>query len=303
MRQVVQMIELSKSFGRQEAVHQVNLEIPEGTIYGIVGANGAGKSTLLRLMLGIIWPTSGEIRLFGDALPRESAAMRQRVQYVGPDGALYRSFRVRDLVEYCRLLYTRFDNSRCNSLLEALQLPLNQSVRRLSMGMQMQLRLAMALSSRPDLLLLDEPTTGLDPVVRKQFLQLIVDEAARDGTTVVMATHQLDVLERIADGIAIMYRGRLIAKGMIEEFKATIRSYQAVLPNGLPDFLQRDGRVLRLDRHGSVWTVVVEDASGEVLEGLQAIGSHVESLNLNLEDLFAHLLLKEGYSRDAILLA
>lgn len=299
---VVETINLTKRFEGKWALRNVSLQVPQGAIYGVVGANGAGKSTLLRLLLGIIWPTSGEVRLFGQLLPQEAAEVRQHVHYIGADGEVFKSFTVGDLVRYAAYMYRRFDSARCQRLLEALELSSRTLVRHLSMGMKMQLRLAIGLSTRPDLLLLDEPTTGLDAVVRKQFLQLLVDEVAHHGTTILMATHQLETLERIADGLALLYQGRLITQGLLDDFKQQIRSYQVIFESDAGELLM-DRRVLSSEQRGTVWTLVVHDADGSFGKHLRAVTTHLEQVPLDLESLFVYLLKREGYARDTILLA
>ncbi|MBX5436108.1 MAG: ABC transporter ATP-binding protein [Alicyclobacillaceae bacterium] len=304
MEWAVQTRALTKRFDGQTAVDHVDLDIPAGSVYGLVGANGAGKSTLLRLILGVMWPTSGEVRVWGEPLPRESARFRQRVHYVGSDGGLFPSFRVRELLHYASLVYEGWDVARCQALLKALELPIDARIRVLSTGMQMQLRLAVALSARPRLLLLDEPTNGLDPVVRRQFLQLIVQEAAGQGTTVVIATHLLEDVERIGDGVAVMYRGRVVASGVIDDLRGRVHRLQAALPSGLPREVEAHPAVTRVERQGQVFTLTVEGDPAPVQALLHSAGaSLVEPIPLDLSDLFRYLLEKEGYSREGVLLS
>lgn len=303
MANAVETIGLTKVLQDKVVVNDVNLSIPEGSIYGIVGANGAGKTTLLRLMHGIMRPTSGELKLFGEIIPRDSAELRQRVGHVASDGQIYPSFRVQDLVRYAGGLYQRWDEPRCQRLLAALELPKRQLIRHLSLGMRMQLRLAIRLSAHPDVLLLDEPTNGLDPVVKRQFLQLILDEAVHDGSTIIIATHHLDDLERMADSLAVMYQGKVIASGVIDELKSRILTYQVVLPSEIPEEILHSNRILQTEQRGAVWTITVDDPDGAMEQLLRPLASHLEILPQNLEDVFTHLLRKEGYSREAILLA
>lgn len=295
---------VTKVFDGHPVVNQVSLSIPEGSVYGIVGANGAGKSTLLRILIGLFRPSYGEVFVFGKPLPREAADIRQRVHYVGADGDMYRSFRVEEMLTYAGLLYERWDKERCKVLMDALALPPKQRVRNLSLGMKMQLRLAIALAARPDMLILDEPTTGLDPIVKRQFLQLIVQEAAGAGTTVVMATHQLDDLERIADGLAVMYQGKVISAGVLQDMKSDIKQIHVVLPGGLPAALTNHPSIIRSDQKGPLLSLGVEGHVEEIICHLeQAGGTYIEVHDLDFEDLFRHLMGKVGYTREGILLS
>jgi ABC-2 type transport system ATP-binding protein len=295
---------VTKVFDGRPVVNQVSLSVPEGSVFGIVGANGAGKSTLLKMMIGLFRPSFGEVFAFGKPLPRESADVRQRMHYVGADGEMYRSFRVEEMLTYARMLYDRWDEERCQTLMKALELPKKQRVRNLSLGMKMQLRLAIALATRPELLVMDEPTTGLDPIVKRQFLQLLVQEAAGTGTTVVMATHQLDDLERIADGIAVMYQGKVISTGMLQDMRSDIKQIHVVLPSGLPEALANHPSIIRSEQRGPLLSLGVEGHVQEIVHQLESAGgTHVEIQDLDVEDLFRHLMGKVGYSRDGVLLS
>jgi ABC-2 type transport system ATP-binding protein len=243
-----------KVFDGKLAVDGVTMTVSEGQIHGVVGANGAGKSTLLRMLIGLVEPTSGQIRVLGQPMYKNARAVREQLHYVGTDGDLYRSFRVADLIQYGRYTYPTWDEARCNVLLKALELPVQRPVRNLSLGMKMQLRLLIALSARPRLLVLDEPTNGLDPVVKRQFLQLIVQETANTGMTVLLATHQLEELERNADGVTVMYNGRVVVTGELEFLKRHVKRVQAVLPGGLPDGIQQCDDVQKVEQSGLLLT-------------------------------------------------
>lgn len=305
MTTAVETSHLSKAFSGQPALADVSLTIPEQSIYGIVGANGAGKSTLLRTIVGLYRPDGGSVTVFGTKHPADSVELRQRVHYVSPDGSLPRNFRVHEVIRYTRLLYDRFDADRANRLLKALELPTDRKIRDLSLGMTMQLRLLLALSVHPELLLLDEPTTGLDPVVRRQFLQLIVQEASSGSTTVVLATHQLADVERLVDAIAIFYRGHVVRQGVMEDLQRGVKRIQAVFEtapddevlDGLPDVLSRE-------QTGRIYTFVTEH-DPEAFTALlrQAGASFIDILHVDLDELFTHVMRKEGYARDGILLS
>lgn len=303
----VETIDLTKVYEGTVAVDNVTLSIQPGTIHGIVGANGAGKSTLLRMMIGLVQPTSGQILVFGEPMHKEAKRLRGRIHYVGTDGDLYRSFRVEDIIRYARYLYPAWDEARCQALLEALELPPHRLVRNLSVGMKMQLRLLVALSSRPKLLILDEPTNGLDPVVKRQFLQLIVQEVAHTEMTVVFATHHLEDLERIADGVTVMYEGRALVSGLLDDLRDHVKRVQAVLPGGVPDEIRHWPGVVEAEQSGQLLTLVVEGGrfTGEQLvRELQALGAtYTELLDVGFDELFRYTMQKEGYHRDGILLS
>lgn len=296
---------LSKVIDGHMVLDRLDLTIAAGSIHGIIGANGAGKTTLLRLLNGVYRPTLGEVSTFGQPLPYESASIRQRIHLVNADGAYYPGFRVQDLLRYASMVYDRWDQARCDALIRALQLPLSQSIRKLSLGAKMQLRLAVALSSLPDVLLLDEPTNGLDPVVRRQFLQLIVQEVAENGTTVVMATHRVEDLEAMADHVSVLYQGRLILSGSMESFKRDFHEVIAVSEDDvLPATIKDCAQIKSVHSRGKVHAMVVQGDPNVVCAALHRCGAkHVEVQSVQFEDLFRALMEKEGYTRDAILLS
>ncbi|WAH35460.1 ABC transporter ATP-binding protein [Alicyclobacillus dauci] len=303
MSSIVEIKHVSKEIDGRSVLSGVDLAISAGSVYGIVGANGAGKTTLLRLLNGVYRPSSGEIHIFGQPMPEEAAAIRQRVHLVSSDGSFYPGFRVKDLFRYASMLYSSWDHQRCNTLIAALELPVEQSIRTLSLGMQMQLRLAVALCSRPDILLLDEPTNGLDPVVRRQFLQLIVQEVAGTGMTVVMATHRFEDLEAIADGISVLYQGRLLLSGMLEDLKTQFHEVIAVADGSISADVWNFPGIQSMQSRGAIHSCIVKGDTTRLCEQLESAGVlHIDILPLSLEELFRAVMRKEGYSRDAVFL-
>ncbi|MDA8119066.1 MAG: ABC transporter ATP-binding protein [Gammaproteobacteria bacterium] len=299
---VVEATGVSKWFYRRRALEQVTLTVGEGSIHALVGANGAGKSTLLRLLVGVMRPDEGTVSVFGQALPREAATVRQRVHYVGADGEVFPTFRVRDLCEFISLLYERYDAQRMRRLLEVLELPLQVKVRHLSAGTKMQLRLAVALAVRPDLLVLDEPTGGLDPVVKRQFYQLLMQEAAGGHTSVLMATHQVTELERLVDTVSVLYQGRMIISQSVEDLRSRFSRLQVVARQGLPASVRNHPALLELVSTGQVHTLLVDREAGDLTNSLwDAETEATEALELGLEDAVSAVLRAQGYTRDGSL--
>lgn len=304
MNYVIEAHQVSKVIDGNDILKQVDFRVNAKSIHGLIGANGAGKTTLLRLINGAYQPTSGEVRVFGECLPHDAAPIRQRVHLVSSDGVYYPSFKVKDMFRYASMLYSNWDATRCSSLVKALELPLIQPIRKLSLGARMQLRLAVALSSHPEILLLDEPTNGLDPVVRRQFLQLIVQEVAGTGMTVVIATHRLEDLEAIADGISVLYQGRMILSGDIETLKTDFHELIAVMDTPIPEETRFMKGVMSVQSKGKIHSCIVQGNTLPFTQYLQQCGAfHIDVQPLAFEELFRALMQKEGYTRDAILLS
>ena len=301
MIRAIAMHDVSKTFRSTHALSDITWEVSSGSIYGLIGANGAGKSTLLQLALGVLWPDHGDITILGQTLTRDSAALRQRVHYVASGRPMVQSFRVEEWLRYARLLYSRWDQALCDTLLSALEIDSEKSLGQLSQGIQTSLQLLVGIAARPDLLLLDEPTNGLDVVVKQQILQFIIDMAADLGTTVVIATHNIQDVERIADTVGVLYRGRFVLQEELDTMKSHWHRIQVVFPGHWPDNIGKAGQITQVERRGHVAQITVEGDPKPVMIKLQEAGaSLIEPINMDLTEIFRSLLEKEGYSRDAL---
>jgi len=188
-------------------------------------------------------------------------------------------------------------------LLRTFELPARKWVRTLSKGMKTQLALIVALSMRPRVLILDEPTSGLDPVVKHHFMQLIMQEAAAGDTTVFFSTHNLHDLERMADRVAVMLKGKLLFNRSLDDLKASTRKIQAVFPDGLPEEIRKIPEILRVEAQGKVYSIVVGDRFAETLEKVKALHPvYLETVDIGLEELFIHTVGKEGYAHEVLVL-
>lgn len=298
MTLAIEMHGVSKGFRDLQALHTIDWSVPQGSIYGLIGANGAGKTTLLRLALGLLWPDQGDITVLGEPLTRDASDMRQRMHYVASGRSMVPSFRVAEWLQYASLLYQRWDATLAKNLLDALELPEEKSIGSLSSGMQTSLQLAVALASRPDLLLLDEPTNGLDIVVKRQILQLIIDMASEEGTTVVIATHNIEDIERMADRASVLYQGRFLIADDLDAIKRHMHRIQIVLPGEWPSILSH---ITRIERQGQMAVVTLEGSPDVALEAFREAGAtHLEVVDMDLTEVFRSLLEKEGYTRESL---
>jgi len=298
MMAALQMEDVGKRFRGESVLHDVTWAVPHGSVCGLIGPNGAGKTTLLRLALGLLVPDAGAIEVLGAPLAVENAGLRQRVHYVASERAQVPPLRVGEWVRYASLAYPRWDPPRAARLLEALELPRRRLVRELSAGQRTSLQFAVAAASRPDLLLLDEPTNGLDVLVKSRVLQLVIDMAAAEGTTVVIASHNIEDVERLADRLAVLYNGSFIAQGDIDAIKAGMHRLQVVFPGECPTAIDQQPHVVRVERQGKVATITLEGPVEPVEQACRAHGAVlVEPLDLDLTDIFRAMLEKEGYTR------
>ncbi|MBA3578363.1 MAG: ABC transporter ATP-binding protein [Gemmatimonadaceae bacterium] len=224
---------LCKRYGRDTALDQVGLRVPDGAVYVLVGVNGAGKSTLFKLLMNLERPDAGTAEVFGLDTGRAGSEVRAQVGYV-PDrqDAPYRSMTSARLLRHAAAFYPKWDHAYADHLTHALGVPPQQRVGGLSKGETRRLQLVLALAHRPPLLLLDEPTDGLDPVVRRRALALLAEHLADAPTTVLMSTHHVHEVESLADHVGVLRDGRLVAQMTREELRRTVRSYQLEVPDG-----------------------------------------------------------------------
>ena len=220
MNVAIQATGLGKRYHSGWALRDCCLQIPAGRISALVGPNGAGKTTLLRLAVGLLHATSGEISVFGWSPTANPILVLARVGFVPQDRPLYRNFTVDEILHLGRNLNPRWDQVAAVGRLQRLSIPLNRRLAELSGGQQAQVSLALALGKRPDLLLLDEPVSNLDPLARREFLSELVQVVAADGLTVVLSSHVVAELERVCDHLVILNGGRVQVMGEIEDLVA-----------------------------------------------------------------------------------
>jgi ABC-2 type transport system ATP-binding protein len=216
-------------YGRRAILDGLSLAVPEGSVTALLGRNGAGKSTLFRLLLGLLPRRRGEVFVLGLDPARAALAVKERTGFVPESADLNPRFRVRDVIALVRgLRRRRWDDAEERRLAAVFDLPPRTRIGALSKGMKAKLTLLLALAPRPDLLLLDEPASGLDPVVRREVLSALVDEIAREGRTVLMASHRMDDVERLADRVAFLDGGRIVRAGPVEAVRAEAGNLEGV---------------------------------------------------------------------------
>ncbi|MBN2981402.1 ABC transporter ATP-binding protein [Cohnella algarum] len=235
---VIETRGLSKQFARF-ALKDVSLEIKQGFITGLIGPNGAGKSTLIRLLMGMAVPGAGEIRIFGKPMPADEAAIRERIGFVSEECNFYEHLSIAAMKRVIAPFYGRWDDKRFNDYLERFELHPKAKIRSLSKGMKMKLSLCFALSRGADLLVMDEPTAGLDPVFRRELLDILADLMLDEGHSILFSSHITTDLDRIADYIVFIHQGKLVFN---ESRERVFEKYALV--KAAPELLDRDVRKL-----------------------------------------------------------
>ncbi|MGH9098807.1 MAG: ABC transporter ATP-binding protein [Acidimicrobiales bacterium] len=216
---------LGRRYGRRWALQDCTLAVPCGRVVGLVGPNGAGKSTLLHMAVGLLAPSVGEIRVLGGQPPRERPGQLGRIGFVGQDKPLYRRFRVGEMLGFGALLNPTWDQEWAARRIDELGIPLEQRIGELSGGQHAQVALALALGKRPELLALDEPVANLDPLARREFLQMLMAEVADSAVSVILSSHLIADLERVCDYLTLLSNGRVRLAGDTDELLATHRMF------------------------------------------------------------------------------
>jgi len=220
---VLEVRGLRRHFGKVPAVDGIDLNVQEGQIYGFLGINGAGKTTTIRLLLGIIAAEAGTISLLGETTRRTSVAQKRRIGYVSQEQNFYPWMTGKALGKFVGAFYPTWDAAEFTRLLAVLEVPADRRVSQLSGGMRAKLALALALAPRPAVLILDEPTAGLDPLARREFMQLIVAQARQHRRTTFFSSHLIDEVERCADCVGIIHAGRMRFEGPLESLRSMVR--------------------------------------------------------------------------------
>jgi ABC-2 type transport system ATP-binding protein len=286
---VIETTDLRKRYDGVEVLRGLTLAVPAGSICGFLGRTGAGKTTTIKILLGMASPTSGRATVFGlpaDS-PSSSVDIRRRTGFVGDDKGLYDAMTVGGMVRYTASYYPKWNRETEARYLRRFELPAERSIKDLSRGMRTKLSLLLALSRGADLLVLDEPTTGLDPAATEDVLQALVGHAAEHGTTVFFSSHQLGDVEQIADHVVIIDRGRTAVTGSLDDLKQGYRRIQLVFDGEAPAYTFQTKGVERVKRAGRVMTVLSSAGIDGVLGEASALNPvSTDSTPVTLKDIF-----------------
>ena len=300
---MIEVRQVSKSFDGFQALDNLTMTVPDGAIYGLVGPNGAGKSTILRHITGVYRPDSGQVLIAGQSV-YENPVIKDMVANIPDELYHFGSASTREMARFYRGFYPRFDTGLYQTLRDVFRtVDENQPIRRLSKGMQKQAAFWLALCCRPQVLVLDEPVDGLDPVMRRQVWSLLMSDVAHKGTTILVSSHNLRELEDVCDHVGILSRGKVLLERSLSDLQDNLVKMQVVFPQReLPQFPD-DLEILNISQVGRIHTLIVRGRADEVTNRL-AVYSPIlmDALPLTLEEIFIYELGGEDYAvRDVIL--
>jgi ABC-2 type transport system ATP-binding protein len=275
---------VSKTIKQKSILKGITFEVEPGKVTGLIGRNGAGKTTLLQLMVGILTPEAGDIQLKEHSI-YTTPEVKQDIVFVPDSPEALKSYSIKEICQLYKDIYPKFDEELFYSLLDRFTLPKNGKVGSFSKGMKALFALILAFSTKATYILLDEPTDGLDVIVKKRILQFIIEAVADYNVAVVISSHRLDELEYLADTIIMLKKGEVSETYSLDTIKESYKKVQVVFPHGMPDTVKNLGTVI--GETGKVYVLIFEDETNQGIEKIkEAHPLYMEELPLTLEDLF-----------------
>lgn len=295
MKTMIEAKGIVKSFDGFYALNDFNMTVEKGSVYGLIGPNGAGKTTIINHLMGILHQDCGTIKIGGEDV-WENTSLKQKVLCINDDWYFFPSFSVREMAKFYESIYQNFNRSRYEKLGEILKIDEKRQIRRLSKGMKKQVAFRLVLSCMPQVLILDEPLDGLDPVMRKQIMNIIISDVADRQMTVLVSSHNLRELEDLCDYVGIIHNGRMVIEKPLDDLKGNIQKLQLVFDGEFPEDLHRDTDILHISKIGSVYTVIVKGNGDEIRKTVQKYNPVVfDKVSLTLEEVFIYELGGLGY--------
>ncbi|MEH7107892.1 MULTISPECIES: ABC transporter ATP-binding protein [Bacillaceae] len=293
---MIEMKNVSKAFNRSKALENVNLSIQKGSIYGLIGSNGAGKTTLIKLLVGIYRPDQGPITIDNQPV-YENVHIKQKLLYIPDQPYFLPQYNTKQMARFYKSCYPTWDEERFEKLVELFDVNVNKKIHTFSKGWQRQVAFILALSAKPEILILDEPMDGLDPVVRKKVKNLLIHDVAEREMTILISSHNLREIEDLCDHIGIIHKGTLIMEKELDELKADIHKVQVAYKNGIPDLLLEKLNPLHTEKRGSVSLLIVRGQEETIAKQIRSTSPVIfDLLPLTLEEIFIYEMGDIGYA-------
>ncbi len=286
---------VTKHFEDFEVLKSINLHIRKGTIYGLIGPNGAGKTTIINHINGVLKPESGEIVVGGQPV-YENEAVKQKILNISDDWFYFSTYTIKQMAKFYKDIYPEFSSERYETLKELFKINEKKQIRKMSKGQKKQVAFWLCLSAMPDVLILDEPLDGLDPVMRKQVLNLVIADVADRELTVLVSSHNLRELEDICDWVGIIHNGQLIIEKPLDDIKGAVCKYQVSFKDDKEEFINSIEGLVHRSKTGSVYNLIIRGDAEENMNILKK-GEPIllERVSLTLEEVFIYELGGLGY--------
>jgi len=298
---MIKVENVTKHFDDYKVLDNISLEVKKGTIYGLVGPNGAGKTTIINHITGVLVPESGKITIDGEEV-FENTKIKQRFLSISDDWFYYSVYTIKEMAAFYSDIYPSWSYERYNSIKEIFKIDEKRQIRKLSKGMKKQVAFWLSLSARPEVLILDEPLDGLDPVMRKQVLNMVIADVVDREMTVLVSSHNLRELEDICDWVGVIHQGRMIIEKPLDDLKGSVFKYQVILTDEMCAELEKSQDILHISKTGAVYNVIIKgDLENNDRKMKELSPMLCERMSLTLEEVFIYELGGLGYDFTSII--
>jgi ABC-2 type transport system ATP-binding protein len=298
---MIQVNNLSKAFEDLEAIQGISLTVSKGSIYGLLGSNGAGKTTLLRILAGILSQDQGELTIKNQSV-FENESIKNNLFFIPDSPCFFSQYTVKQMANFYRSIYSNWSEERFQKLKDVFQLDINKKIQKFSKGMQRQVAFWLALSTMPEILILDEPFDGLDPVMRKKVKNLMIQDVADREMTIIVSSHNLREVEDICDYIGILHKGAMLLEKDLDDLKSDVHKVQIAFNGEVTDELFNGVDLLFKEVRGSVFLCILRGKEKDVIKHFQRHNPVIfDLLPLTLEEIFIYEMGDQGYAIENIL--
>ncbi len=275
-------------YGDFEAVQGISMEVPEGTIHGLIGENGAGKTTLIKCLMGIYKPVSGEVLVDGENV-YENPKVKAKIGFVADSNKYFPTYRLGKMVKFFQGVYEKFDTNKIKELNQIFKLDMNKRVSELSKGQQMRFAFMLNLAANTDILIMDEPTSGIDAIAKKELFSVLIKEVEERNLTVIISSHNIIELEKICDSVTMIKGGKVITQNGMDDVIGNVRKFNYAFADGAPEEFLKHPKLINYTNVGNIYTVIFEGITDEEVEEINKYNpSFTEELRVNLEEVFVY---------------
>lgn len=296
---MLQVKNLCVSLDEKEVLHNINLNIEKGKIYGLIGPNGVGKTTLIKSLVGIYKNNSGEI-LYDNEEVYDNKFVKSKIAYVADENNFFSSFKIIDIIKFYKLSYENFNEEKFYEINKVFKVNLSKRLYMLSKGTKMRVALMIAFAQQCDYMILDEPTSGLDPILKNKLFKLLIKEVKERGIAIVISSHHLNDLEKICDEIIIINNGEITYQSQLENMKEKMKKLQIAFDGPVyEEDLHIIKGIFKLSKVGRVFTIITDNYSKEFLNEINKFNPlFIEEVDLDLEDIFVYRLGEEDINEE-----
>ena len=279
---VIEIKNLTKVYGKNRGIQDINISVKEGEIYGFIGPNGAGKSTTIKTLLNFIYPTSGEALIFGMDSVKESEKIKDYIGYVPSEVRYYDDVKVKDIIKYAQSFYPKSNKEYVDRICNELELDMNKKMGELSLGNKKKVAIAQSLINNPKLLILDEPTNGLDPLMQKKLFNILIEEKEK-GNTVFLSSHNLVEVQNLCDRVCVIKEGKIVDIIEIEKSKTELKLKVTLSSSDITDDIVLNLSYKILDKNGKLYTFIYSKNIDSLVKELA--NYKIDELLIEKEDL------------------